>query len=357
MTSIVPVNFASPLSGNETMRAFGVSANGQPSGQDFLLTTGQIAALAGQETTFLSTAITTVGNGTLTAASLLGDQIVRTGPTGAYSDATDTATAIVAAFPGGSAAGSNIVQIKNATAFTQTLTAGTGVTLPPTVIIPAFSVGIYAIVPTSATAVTFTHLETVPVSVGQVMTAPISTALATNGAGTITAAGIAGGITTRTTVAAAFTDTTDTAANIIAAAANLVGKVGASFIYTYQNSSTASATLTGGTGVTVSGITNVPANMSAQYLVTYTAAATITMVGLNLTLNTPNSGTFTNNGTSTVTTANAAVTANSNIIITLKTVGGTVGAIPHLLTITPGTGFATVGTASDTSVYNYLIIG
>ena len=108
MTSIVPVNFASPLSGNETMRAFGVSANGQPSGQDFLLTTGQIAALAGQETTFLSTAITTVGNGTLTAASLLGDQIVRTGPTGAYSDATDTATAIVAAFPGGSAAGSNM---------------------------------------------------------------------------------------------------------------------------------------------------------------------------------------------------------------------------------------------------------
>ena len=219
------------------------------------------------------------------------------------------------------------------------------------------SVGIYVIVPTSATAVTFYYLETSAISVGQSMTAPVSTVLATNGAGTITAAGIAGSITTRTTVAAAFTDTTDTAANIIAAAANLVGKVGASFVYTYQNSSTASATLTGGTGVTVSGITNVPANMSAEYLVTYTAAATITMVGLNLTLNTANSGTFVNNGTSTVTTANAAVTANSNILITLKTVGGTVGAIPHLLTITPGTGFATVGTASDTSTYNYLIIG
>lgn len=68
------------------------------------------------------------------------------------------------------------------------------------------------------------------------------------------------------------------------------------------------------------------------------------------------SGTFTNNGTSTVTTADTRITANSNIIITLKTVGGTVGAQPHLLTITPGTGFATVGTASDTSIYNYLIV-
>ncbi len=68
------------------------------------------------------------------------------------------------------------------------------------------------------------------------------------------------------------------------------------------------------------------------------------------------SGTFTANGASSVTVANAFVTANSNIIITLKTVGGTVGAIPHLATVTPGTGFTIVGTASDTSVYNYLIV-
>lgn len=68
------------------------------------------------------------------------------------------------------------------------------------------------------------------------------------------------------------------------------------------------------------------------------------------------SGTFTANGTSSVTIANTAITANSNIVITLKTVGGTVGAIPHLATVTVGTGFTIVGTASDTSVYNYLIV-
>lgn len=68
------------------------------------------------------------------------------------------------------------------------------------------------------------------------------------------------------------------------------------------------------------------------------------------------SGTFTANGASAVTVANTAVTANSVIIITLKTVGGTVGAYPAIKTITAGTGFTVAATASDTSVYNYRII-
>lgn len=68
------------------------------------------------------------------------------------------------------------------------------------------------------------------------------------------------------------------------------------------------------------------------------------------------SGTFTANGATPVTVANTAVTANSLIIFTLKTVGGTVGAIPRCVTITPGTGFNVNCTASDTSVYNYRII-
>jgi len=69
------------------------------------------------------------------------------------------------------------------------------------------------------------------------------------------------------------------------------------------------------------------------------------------------SGTVTLNGASNVTVANTAVTANSLIIFTLKTVGGTVSPnAPNVKTITPGTGFAVAGTASDTSVYNYRII-
>lgn len=68
------------------------------------------------------------------------------------------------------------------------------------------------------------------------------------------------------------------------------------------------------------------------------------------------SGTFTANGTTPVAVADTDVTANSVIVITLKTVGGTVGAYPAIKTITAGTGFTVAATASDTSVYNYRII-
>jgi len=68
-------------------------------------------------------------------------------------------------------------------------------------------------------------------------------------------------------------------------------------------------------------------------------------------------GVFTCNGATAVTVTEPTVTANSAIVITLKTVGGTVGAIPAIQTITAGTGFTIAGTASDTSVYNYLVIG
>lgn len=67
-------------------------------------------------------------------------------------------------------------------------------------------------------------------------------------------------------------------------------------------------------------------------------------------------GTVTLNGATGVTVENANVTANSIIVFTLKTVGGTVSPnAPNVKTITPGTGFTVAGTASDTSIYNYRI--
>lgn len=68
-------------------------------------------------------------------------------------------------------------------------------------------------------------------------------------------------------------------------------------------------------------------------------------------------GTFTAlTGGGPVTVTEPNVTANSVIVITLKTVGGTVGSPPIIKTITPGTGFTVSNTASDTSIYNYLCI-
>ena len=67
-------------------------------------------------------------------------------------------------------------------------------------------------------------------------------------------------------------------------------------------------------------------------------------------------GTFTCNGATAVTVVEPTVALADVIVFSLNTVGGTVGAIPRLATITAGTGFTVVGTASDTSIYNYAII-
>lgn len=67
-------------------------------------------------------------------------------------------------------------------------------------------------------------------------------------------------------------------------------------------------------------------------------------------------GTFVANGVTPVTVATTGFLAGSVVAISLKTVGGTVGAIPHLATATAGTGFTVVGTALDTSTYNWVII-
>lgn len=104
------------------------------------------------------------------------------------------------------------------------------------------------------------------------------TAITTVGAGTLTAAGIAGGVIKRTGSTAAFTDTTATAALIIGAQNQPT--IGQSWEFTYYNNTVATATITGGTGVTVSGQTLVPANSWVTYLVTVTSATAVTMVAI-----------------------------------------------------------------------------
>jgi hypothetical protein len=68
-------------------------------------------------------------------------------------------------------------------------------------------------------------------------------------------------------------------------------------------------------------------------------------------------GTFTANGATAVVVTNAAVTANSQIIFTLKTIGGTPAGAPFESAITPGVGFSVKSFAGDTSIYNYIIVG
>lgn len=67
-------------------------------------------------------------------------------------------------------------------------------------------------------------------------------------------------------------------------------------------------------------------------------------------------GTFTCNGSTPVTVSNTSVAITDFIGISLNAVGGTVGALPAIKTITASTGFTVAGTASDTSTYNYVIV-
>lgn len=83
----------------------------------------------------LNGGIATVGAGTLTGAAIATGIIRRTGPTGAYTDTTDTASAILTALSGNSPAptvepGSTFRLLYiNTVAFAMTLAAGTGVVL------------------------------------------------------------------------------------------------------------------------------------------------------------------------------------------------------------------------------------
>lgn len=95
------------------------------------------------------------------------------------------------------------------------------------------------------------------------------------------------------------------------------------------------------------------AAITASGSTTYSAAAagTILKQGANGRV-----GTFVCNGATPVTVSNTSIAITDAIIISLNTVGGTVGAVPAIQTITASTGFTVSGTALDTSTYNYAII-
>ena len=101
---------------------------------------------------------------------------------------------------------------------------------------------------------------------------------ATDAAATISAAEMAGGLYIRSGITAGRIDTSDTAANILAA--NPEMDIGDSFILAVSNQSAQSLTLAGGTGVTASG-NLVVLTLTCKFVVfTKTSATTMTMVAL-----------------------------------------------------------------------------
>ncbi len=102
-----------------------------------------------------------------------------------------------------------------------------------------------------------------------------NTALATVGAGTLLAAAIVGGVITRSGSTAAYTDTTDTAAAIIAAVPGY--SVGQSWPLIIDNTVAFAQTLAAGAGVTLAGNLILPPLTWGRYLVTITSATAVTI--------------------------------------------------------------------------------
>jgi hypothetical protein len=239
-----------------------------------MITTKQIAALADSFPPQVNTFIATGSNGTLSAAGIVGGFITRTGPSAAFTDTTDSATNIIGTLAPESPFNTAwLVFINNTTPFNQTIVGGSGVTLAGISVIPANSTGIFLLSYTGAAAVSMTGMAIAANTVGA---ADMNTAITTVGAGTLTAAAIVGAVITRSGPNGPFTDTTDTAANIIAAIPN--PSIGQSWILTYINTSPYNGTLAAGSGVTLSGVASVfPGNSTSLFLVTYTGPGAISI--------------------------------------------------------------------------------
>lgn len=317
-----------------------------------------------------ATAISTVGAGTLTAAGIVGGLIVRSGSTAAYTDTVDTAANIIAALPNANVGDGFYFSIKNTVGFNETIATAAGVTLAGQVIVPPNSVGTFHVKVTAATTVTITGVSMVPMT-----TAPLeaNTAITTVGAGTLTAAGIVGKLITRSGSTADYTDTTDTAANIIAAMPN--ANVGDAFEFSIKNTVAFTETLVTAAGVTLAGLTVIPPLSVGRFLVKVDTASTLTITGIDMQplCNLPYSK-FTTTAAASPLVASAGdltgaahvvfqVTTNGAFTLTTRTATLMFGDIPNAqigmsflltvvsqgdntVTVDPGSGVTITGTAT-----------
>lgn len=228
----------------------------------------------------LNTSITTVGAGTLTAAGLIGGVVTRTGPVAAFTDTTATGALIDAALPNNNAT-SWAFEIKNSTAFTETLAGGTGVTLSGRTTVQPNSVGQFLL--TKSAAATYTiygigiYLQAWESSFGVIGTADNGTTQ------TLTAAMVTGGkITYHVSTGGTTPSLTLPLATAIDTALPDI-RAGQSYVLRIINSNSGTATVVTNTGWTTSGTLTIATNTWREFLVicttTLSGAYTITSVG------------------------------------------------------------------------------
>lgn len=194
-------------------------------------------------------------------------------------------------------------------------------------------------------------------------------AITTVGAGVWTAAAIASGFITRTGPAGGYTDTTDTAQNILAALAgnnNIADLVpGSTFRFLFVNKVAQAMTLAAGRGVTLgaglSGVVNVAASLVREYIMTVlsntpevTLNATFLAAGPAVTfVLPPNMLAFPMGGADNP----QGITLTPGMIVTDNTTGGNITAGTTILGITQGQGGITGVTLSANPAGNSAAAG
>lgn len=251
------------------------------------------AAFTGNVTSPLPvTDVTATAGTTLTAAQMINGAILRSGPTAAFSDTTDTATNILAALPGAAIGTAFTLTIVNSTAYAETIVAGSGVTLAGSTVLPELSALSFVgqVTDVSTPAVTLTGLAALPslTSAGNIAVPGNETVGGTLG---VTGNATVGG-TLGVTGAATLSDTLAASGNIsgaafaaTAAAASLAGTTAGTIEYVmpeqgvakkfvayanaYENDTTTSQTITFPVA-----FANVPAIVSNTTGLTVSATAT-----------------------------------------------------------------------------------
>jgi hypothetical protein len=233
----------------------------------------------------LTTINNTDGTGTLTAAAIVAGAIKRTGETTAYTDTTATGTQIRAGLGSGldttnATVASWPLLIHNAVAFTQTLSAGTDVTLAGNSVIPANSVGVFRVdIPdTTAVAVTITGLGSFrqcALPNGQYNTTAAASPV-TPAAGILTGANH---VFYEVTTDGAFGITTRTATEMFGDIPNC--HIGYTYLLTFVNRGNNTVTITAGANVTITASENTLATTTTRtYLVNFTSATACTWTSL-----------------------------------------------------------------------------
>lgn len=243
-----------------------------PNGQQ--LAVGTTFAATGVGSAQSETAITTVGAGTLTAAAVLSGDILRSGPTSAFTDTTDTAALIQASWAG--AIGSSFqFNYKNTTAFAATIAGGVGVTMSGAVIVPPNMWARYLVVWTGTNTITIYNLQTgklAPLPNAQYSTSNVTTG--SMAAGLITGSHMNVWLQTGATPGAQLVRT---AAQMLADTPN--GRVGQTQIVRIINSGAGTLTVTtdAGATVTLTGTMTIAQNTWRDFLLTFNTPTTATL--------------------------------------------------------------------------------